>query len=801
MRLLRRVQRRGDTVPEAADADAFVRAGPLLRSWGVEQDAADVPVLVVPFPIAYLVTVRAWTHLMVLTRWHKAAFGHDIRWKGQDPSAGRVVPSWPPDDAACWAQSGMRQNDDDRNNDLTPEFLEAALKVNSSACIHVYSTCDSTMILIIEDGLCFKLCYCIALEAAIFQLREWSRTILEHSANPAEDKDLLDQYVSTFQSWYADLLSSHGVAPGLSFHRKFVHSSKVLVKCVRMASFLKSGPSALVDVLEQGLSLVAPRFISNGLLEALHKKPSKPPSPSLLRRYELALDIALILAVRARQGRGHGDSFKFGHADSSPMAGFDWLWTQTTELSMQNSVRALKAVHTLAASAGEVRRCIDAGRLELEPAIDQMLPRWKPWLAIINESFVEVINPPAALGSGHRGLANKASHLMFAEALHLPANKRLSEATEAFRCMTTDMGVEMSMADMYCSAPEELLPEWVVHAQIVPDGDRCSDTIDEGVGPPLSGDDVADVHLDQDLDDSAMSVSMTPVQPSESEHSESSALLCSDGDDGPAPLADMPSPAAAAASPDAVAAPVADMPPPPPDAVAAPAADMPPPDAVAALVSDMLPPDAGAAPCGAAEERMLLQNSFTIPGLQHIVNNLLSDVHTCLTHWPTFWKQCKSIEALLSVQERRLRFVQRCMGYFFCKHVGLKYLLYINILVLFRACMRRCLQGTPLECKDGLFKSVRRSFTNLDGGQCWSSCERSSRWFRSLRQHGTSRSTCPMLMTQGLLAERKRACSRSRMAVPALQVLTRMNWRGFCDQGCSSLICLCASCWKRSRRR
>jgi hypothetical protein len=49
----------------------------------------------------------------------------------------------------------------------------------------------------------------------------------------------------------------------------------------------------------------------------------------------------------------------------------------------------------------------------------------------------------------------------------------------------------------------------------------------------------------------------------------------------------------------------------------------------------------------------LLPNALTIAGLQHIVNNLCSDVHQSLSHWPKYFEQLKSLEAFLRVEVRR----------------------------------------------------------------------------------------------------------------------------------------------------
>ena len=45
-------------------------AAELLARWGCNVNANDVPVLLVPEPILFLVEKKMWSHLFVLVRWH-----------------------------------------------------------------------------------------------------------------------------------------------------------------------------------------------------------------------------------------------------------------------------------------------------------------------------------------------------------------------------------------------------------------------------------------------------------------------------------------------------------------------------------------------------------------------------------------------------------------------------------------------------------------------------------------------------------------------------------------------------------
>ena len=76
-------------------------------------------------------------------------------------------------------------------------------------------------------------------------------------------------------------------------------------------------------------------------------------------------------------------------------------------------------------------------------------------------------------------------------------------------------------------------------------------------------------------------------------------------------------------------------------------------------------PPAAAAPAPEANplwhQAWLCRNAIPIPGLLHVVSNLLNDVHDKLSYWQTFFAQCKSIVKLLAYQPRRERFVRMCI--------------------------------------------------------------------------------------------------------------------------------------------
>ena len=69
------------------------------------------------------------------------------------------------------------------------------------------------------------------------------------------------------------------------------------------------------------------------------------------------------------------------------------------------------------------------------------------------------VNPPVALGSGCRGLADKAKALAIGWALQVPGGEaELRKHAESYQSHTSDMGVELSLPDFAVQSIETLLP-------------------------------------------------------------------------------------------------------------------------------------------------------------------------------------------------------------------------------------------------------------------------------------------------------------------------------------------------------
>ena len=56
-----------------------------------------------------------------------------------------------------------------------------------------------------------------------------------------------------------------------------------------------------------------------------------------------------------------------------------------------------------------------------------------------------------------------------------------------------------------------------------------------------------------------------------------------------------------------------------------------------------------------------MPNCLSVAGLQHIINNMLDDVHKAIPWWDTCLKYLKQFEALLRSEEKRQRLTWTCL--------------------------------------------------------------------------------------------------------------------------------------------
>ena len=526
--------------------------------------AGDLPVILLPWPIAYLVTKGSWSTVFLLLRWHSTLHQHRHR-RSLGP-----LPNWPPADAEIWQRVGTNEQV------LDADELSQAEPLNPDTLERFSST-----------------------------IRGWAPHLLGHRDAPQPDPAVVQQdlqsILRTLDVWSFSWRQAMGMVNLPGGGSRFRHSSRKLLDCIRLSSLLKGGPSSLVQVVAQSLSTVLPEFMREPFLRNLLRRGDGSsqllPSASLIGRYEIALDVALMLLTKQRAVQ---KCVRVGWTDSSPLAGYDWIWSQYHEIPESKLIPCFLAVNRLSdaisAFVAEQEEREEGNRPAHDDDDDEAegaqvwptmpCPDWKPWLSIIQESIHEHIHPPAALGSGRRSLADKAASEVYKWQLQSPKIPDLSDHSASYVAHCSDMGVELSLPDFEMrGAVESLLPEWLRDsAMLQPDIDACEH---EAPVDSCCDNDGVDGPLLDDVD-------------------------CVDE----GPVAPVP------ANPDVQPEPVAD------------------------------PPRAGV---------HFLPNAFPVAGMQHVVNNLCADVHQGMCHWKAFHAELKALEALLRIDERRQRFIWTCL--------------------------------------------------------------------------------------------------------------------------------------------
>ena len=180
------------------------------------------------------------------------------------------------------------------------------------------------------------------------------------------------------------------------------HCGKQVIQCLRFANHFRGGSKEVHQLLLEAVCLAVPPPVAGPLLAHLCN-PGALPSPTRLREHELGLDLALCMATRSRGQR----VCRFGHTDSSPISGFDWLWTQYTEIPEHQVWNVFVAV----------RRMQNASRAyaDVHSDSDGVVANWmvhttadgEAWCKVILANTLHMVCPPAALGSGHRAVAHK----------------------------------------------------------------------------------------------------------------------------------------------------------------------------------------------------------------------------------------------------------------------------------------------------------------------------------------------------------------------------------------------------------
>ena len=141
----------------------------------------------------------------------------------------------------------------------------------------------------------------------------------------------------------------------------------------------------------------------------------KMPSATVLRLHEFTLDVALLLAERWTSFANRGAVVKYMLADSSPVAGFDWLWSMHYEIKKEDLIELFESVVRLSLATSQFCETLrdeaaeDGHGLPVEPRMTP-LPEWKPWLSCIKRCIREASRTgEARRPEGEKGGRDKAN--------------------------------------------------------------------------------------------------------------------------------------------------------------------------------------------------------------------------------------------------------------------------------------------------------------------------------------------------------------------------------------------------------
>ena len=203
----------------------------------------------------------------------------------------------------------------------------------------------------------------------------------------------LEALAQSLLEWSSSLRASTGMLQAFAKpERKCRHDSAKLIKAIRLASYLKGGPTRLAKVVAQALQISTPLVLAKTLATGLQRSAALP-SSSIIRRYELALDIAMTFVLRRRSLEAA--VWRYGHADSSPVAGYDWFWSQHVEVKKSKAVRTYRALNRLqtAITVWAQEHQVAEGSFEDDSDIDEDMS-WR---------FEEPAEEWCGLAEGHQG--------------------------------------------------------------------------------------------------------------------------------------------------------------------------------------------------------------------------------------------------------------------------------------------------------------------------------------------------------------------------------------------------------------
>ena len=206
-----------------------------LQAWGDDIDANSLPMLLLPWPLAFLVSKRKWSRLLLLARWHRSFRLHRQRVR-YGPLA-----AWPPAEASVWNQLGQDEGRADME-DVPPLTADALADLGQS-------------------------------------VRQWAPIILEGAAPPDNARQTLEAAAAQLDGWRFTWQQAMGMLAMRGGGGRYRHDARKLLSAIQLCSRAKAGPSGLADIVAKSLALALPEFLRAPLVDSVGK-----PSPELASR-------------------------------------------------------------------------------------------------------------------------------------------------------------------------------------------------------------------------------------------------------------------------------------------------------------------------------------------------------------------------------------------------------------------------------------------------------------------------------------------------------------------------------------
>ena len=184
-------------------------------------------------------------------------------------------------------------------------------------------------------------------------LRHWGPRILDASSGPDErvgEEASLQHFARTLEGWKRQLLWAKGHLLDRSDASRFQHESEKLLECVLLSRSLHTRAQQLTPLIVKGVEMSVPPFLAATICQQMQSKASsfstntcRLPSRTKLLRHELSLDMALVGVCRELSESLR--CCRYGWADSSPLAGHDWFWSQEVLIKESDIIPTFRAFH------------------------------------------------------------------------------------------------------------------------------------------------------------------------------------------------------------------------------------------------------------------------------------------------------------------------------------------------------------------------------------------------------------------------------------------------------------------------